>query len=160
MGFLNWQPELWTSLTRRSVIIMARITWCGLAGMAIFLAVVIFLHAQGIAPVLGRDPEAGQVMTILSLAAFGLAATVLPVMWLIRRWHFRRNRDADGSIPPSDFLSGNLVLWAGCDSVGMFSIVLLLLGGVGPVLILLTVAAAAMLFTSPFGSRVKFVGQD
>ena len=138
---------------------VAWIIWGSMiAGLLLFLGVTVLVNLTAPLP-----PQDAMTIWLLTAIACFLAAIMLPIMWLVRRWCFRRGTGEEGAIAPMQYLAGSICLWAGCEGLGLFEIVVMMLRGrpglelvplaVGLIVMVLTRPNAGMMQPPPGGPR-------
>jgi hypothetical protein len=123
-----------------------RILWAALlAGPVAFLVVVaVVLSGGGTAP-------ASDLATILGIVAFVLLIAGVFGGYTARLLAYRRGSDGQ-RITPQAYFTGNLILFASCEAVALFSIVAsLVVGQFGVVLIPAVLAMAVQVLNFPTG---------
>lgn len=125
-----------------------RIIWLSLAmGQVGFLLVLVL----AILP----SQHAVHPQPILSAVAFILAAAVIPGAFVARTIIFRRTC-ADGRLAPATYFAGNIIFWAGCESVTFFGLIVAMINGnLWPTIIVVAIALALFSLTFPVETRIS-----
>ncbi len=137
-------PSNLNSVPPVQALLTIRIIWAALLlGQIFFLAAVIFLLSQNTAPPAQPNPAFFIVAVVMLL-------TASPVMFLIRGRIHRRARRPDATLPAGPYATGNLIFWAGCESVSFFSLIAIILNhSLLPTLPVAAVAFALQVLTFP-----------
>ena len=126
-------------------LLILRIIWTALLmGECAFLAIIVF-------SILPHQPKPDHPMPILVWVAAAMLLTIVPITFAIRlRIHNRT--DPTGHLPPTAYATGNIMFWAGCESVAFFSLMVTLVNGsLMPTLIIALIAMATQAITFTLG---------
>ena len=126
-----------------------RIIWAALLmGQLAFLGIVLMIGPNQPAP----DP---QMLRILLYVLIAMAATMIPIGFVIRGIIYNNGRTEAG-VAPAQYAVGNILFWAMCEGVGLFGITAGLLNrGRGPHLIVAVIALAIMIVSFPTGGVMR-----
>jgi hypothetical protein len=149
MPFLNYSdPNRPTRPPGVGSILILRIIW-----LALLLGPFSFGCVLPIVMRSGNFPA--QPNTILEWVNLGMFVTVIPVAYLVRLLMFSRGWSEHG-ITITAYSTGNLIFWAGCESVAFFGLVVALVNGVfWPTIGLTLLAMGLQIATYPTGANME-----
>lgn len=130
-------------------VMVTRIIWFALLmGQAVFLAIAAF-------QIIPNRHGAVQKQPILVIVNVVMLVTVLPIMFMIRGKIFARSRNKDGGIRATGYANGNIILWAGCEGVSFFGIIIgVITGSLWPTIVIVGISMAMQIATFPWGMEV------
>ena len=110
-------PDPMQNQTPAQALLTTRILWAALLiGPLIFVGIASQIF-KGPPP-----PNSDDLQKFLPLVVCAFALVELPVLYLVRGITFKKNREND-AVTPRGFLTGNLMLFAGCEGLMLFAIV-------------------------------------
>ena len=132
-------------------ITVIRIIWGALLlGQFAFAAVVAIILTQQ-----GRQPAPAVDPTILLMINIAMLVVIVPAMFMMRMKTFGRNR-VNGLITPAAYSTGNIMFWAGCESVSFFGLVVAMLThNFWPTILCVIAAMAVQIVTFPRLSDIQ-----
>src|SRR5438270_183235 len=86
------------------------------------------------------------------VAAGFVVATMIPLAYIVRAVMYRAGREADGSVRPGSYGTGNIVFLAMCEGSAFFSLICgMLNGGTGLPMLLAVIPLVVQLINFPTG---------
>ena len=143
------------TMPARGVLATIRIIWAAmLMGELVFLGVIFFLLRGGNPPA----PAAAEVTrTLLFASIFFLVVAVVVGYFLRSRLY--EPRQADGSVAPGKYVTGNIILLALCEGAAFFGLVVCMLSGhFLPAIFVPAVGMAIQLLNFPTGAPLEPTG--
>lgn len=144
----------------KAALLTLRIVWGALLfGVLVFMLVVGIILANTAA-----KPVDAQFATVLLVVLLALLVTELPIGYFVRMQVYKRSWQGD-VISPSGYSTGNIILFACCESVALFAlIVVLITRSYWPAIIPAVIAMAIMVVNFPNGRAMfppgSFSGLD
>jgi F0F1-type ATP synthase membrane subunit c/vacuolar-type H+-ATPase subunit K len=133
---------------RIQVLRNARIMWAALLfGEIAFGAIVAALISGAFGDAPAADPDLAPIMTGVGLLTL---VTVVPIAYFIRGQIYKRFW-RDHAVAPQGYFTGNLLLWAMCEGVALFGLVVVLVTGSWSPLLVAVVAMAVQIVNHPHG---------
>ena len=117
---------------------------------AMLLGPLGFMYVEATVLSKGDRPQADpqSVMNLIVVAVVMLLA-VIPATFFIRSMIFKRQR-VNGVLPAAAYSTGNLVFWAGCESVSFFALIVVLIkGSFWPTILIVGFAMLLQVLTYP-----------
>lgn len=106
------------NITKGRALLTTRVVWaCLIAGQALFAVSIAVLNAQG---ALSGDADA-QLKRLLFVVSLGMAGVLIPLGYFLRLQTYKRYWQGD-TIHPQGYYTGNLILLALCELVGIFAL--------------------------------------
>ena len=106
------------NITRPRALLTTRIVWaCLIAGQALFAAGIALLEARNALPG-GGDARMHRTLFVISLV---MAGVLIPLGYFLRLQTYKRYWQGD-AIHPQGYYTGNLILLALCELVGIVSL--------------------------------------
>ena len=129
-----------------------RIIWAALiAGPVVFALVILFVVRPQQAA--GATPALQPVLLYVNII---MVATMIPLAYIVRAVMYRGGREADGSVRPGSYATGNIIFLAMCEGAAFFSLVCgMLNGGTGLPMLLAVIALAVELINFPTGRPLR-----
>jgi hypothetical protein len=123
-------------------MLQLRIIWAALLiGQSVFLGLIVA----------GVVPQQHQSQPVFGFVALMMLATVVPVTFGIRKFHLWRA--ASGAGPASGIMVGNIIFWAGCESVSFTSMIFAVVTSwTTPLICAVAIAMALQVLTFPRSS--------
>jgi hypothetical protein len=136
-----------TSIPMAKRLMTLRLIWFGLLlGEFSFLAVILF--------VLPRQPPPALPQSILIYVNAAMLFAVVPICFGIRMFLFSRSR-LNGGVHFGAYSIGNIILWAGCDGVAFFGLVVgMVNGSLWPTILISAVAICIQIATFPVAGKL------
>jgi hypothetical protein len=136
------------TLSPRTALLTLRIIWLGMImALVVFLCVVAFVLLPGRAQPANPRPLLVTVNLVMLL-------TIVPITLVIRGLIFRAGRSPAGIRFPA-YMTGNIVFWAGCDSVAFSGLVFSIVNGsMWPFIVFVAIAMGLMAITFPTGTAL------
>ena len=129
-----------------------RIIWAALLMGQIMFLVITLTVGKSTKPAIDA-----QMANILLYCAIAMLAVMVPMAYLVRGLVYRKGHGDDGLIGPGQYATGNILLWAMCEGVGLAAITFAFInGGQGPVLFVAAVAIAVQVVNFPTGGGVRW----
>lgn len=133
---------------RKQVLRNARVLWTALLlGEIAFAAVVAALTTGMLGDAPAADPDLAPIMTGVGLL---MLVTVVPIAYFIRGQVYKRHW-RDHAVAPQGYFTGNLLLWAACEGVTFFGLVVVLVTGSWSPLLMAVVAMTVQIVNYPHG---------
>jgi hypothetical protein len=144
-----------SKMPTRGVLSTIRIIWAAmLAGELGFLGVIFFLLRGGNAP----PPAQTDSMRILFFVSIVFLAGGVVVGFVLRS-RLYNPRQADGSVVPGRYVTGNIIFYALCEGPAFFGLVVCMLSGhFLPAVAVPAVAMAVQLLNFPTGAPLEPTG--
>ena len=124
-------------------LVTLRIIWAALLFGELLLMAVMFLQ------VLPKQATIANPQPVFSWVSLGMLVTIVPAAFLLRTLFFSRARQSN-PIKTGMIVTGSIIFWAGCEVVGYFAIVAMMLNGSAmPTILYAAVAMSCQLATFP-----------
>ncbi|HEX5244872.1 MAG TPA: hypothetical protein VFW23_16565 [Tepidisphaeraceae bacterium] len=138
----------YSNTLRKNALWNMRVIWLSLViGQIMFLLAVACLGIPGRR---GVNP-----LPILMALALIFPVAVIPGSFIARMIIFRRTC-ADGRLSPATYFTGNIIFWAGCESVTFFGLIVATVNGnLWPTIIVVAIALALFALTFPMANRIS-----
>ena len=102
--------------TPEKQLLVLRIIWGALLfGECLFLTVALLV-------IIPKQPKPNQPQAILQWLSLGMAATIIPAVFMFRLLLLNKAREI-GAVNTQTTSSANIIFWAGCEGVAFFGIV-------------------------------------
>jgi len=137
----------------KQALFTSRLIWFAMImGQLVFMLVVVLAVWPG------GSYEGSEITMLMTYVNIAMLLTTVPVVFFVRNQIYKKNWQ-ENRVTPQGYVTGNIVLFAGCEGVALFGIVVTMLhGSFGLPIVPAVIALGVLAFNFPNGRPME--GQD